>query len=57
MALAVRQVARREPRRLGEAVFTSAIALAVVVAANTALRLPAASHLYDALTVTRAVSP
>ncbi len=53
VALAVRQVARREPQRLGEAVFTSAIALAVVVAANALLRLPAASHLYDALTVTR----
>jgi uncharacterized membrane protein YbhN (UPF0104 family)/tRNA A-37 threonylcarbamoyl transferase component Bud32 len=53
VALAVRQLARREPRRLGEAVGTSAFALAVVVAANTALRLPAASHLYAALTTTR----
>ena len=56
VALAVRQVARRELRRLGEAVGTSAFALAVVVAANTALRLPAAAHLYAALAATRGLT-
>ncbi len=53
VALAVRQLARGESRRLAEAVFTSAITLAVVLAANTLLRLPAASDLYAALAVKR----
>jgi len=52
VALAVRQLARGESRRLAEAVFTSAITLAVVVAANTLLRLHAAARLYKALAVT-----
>ncbi len=53
VALAVRQIARGEPRRLAEALFTSAVTIAAVVAANTLLRLHAAAHLYDALAVTR----
>ncbi len=51
VALAVRQFLRNQPRRLAEAVATSAVTVAVVVAANALLRLPAAAHLYAALTV------
>ncbi len=53
VALAGRQLARGESRRLAEAVLTSAITIAVVVAANALLRLPRADHLYSALAVTR----
>ena len=53
VALAVRQFAHRQPRRLAEAVGTSAAMFGLVVAANTLLRLPAAAHFYAALTVTR----
>ena len=53
VALAVRQVAHRQPRRLAEAIGTSAVMFGVVVAANAVLRLPAAADFYAALTVTR----
>jgi glycosyltransferase 2 family protein len=53
VALAGRQLARGESRRLGEAVFTAAITLAVITAVNALLRLPRAAHLYSALAVTR----
>ena len=53
VALAARQLARGESRRLAEAVLTSAITIAVVVAANALLRLPRAAHLYSAIAVTR----
>ncbi len=52
-ALAARQLARRQFRRLGEAIATSAVTVAVVAAANALLRLPGAADLYAALTVTR----
>ena len=53
VALAVRQLARGQFRRLGEAMVTCALAVAVVVAANALLRLRGAADLYAALTVTR----
>ncbi len=53
VALAVRQFVRGQPRRLGEAAGTSALTVAVVVAANALLQLPAAAHLHTALTVPR----
>ena len=53
VALAARQFARRQPRRLGEALATSAVTVGVVVAANALLRLPDATDLYQVLTVTR----
>ena len=56
VALAVRQLARGESRRLAEAIFTSAVTLAVVVAANTLLRLHPAARLYKALAVTHGVA-
>jgi glycosyltransferase 2 family protein len=53
VVLAVRQLSRRRFRRLGEAIATSAVTVAIVVAANALLRLPGAADLYAALTVTR----
>jgi glycosyltransferase 2 family protein len=53
VALAVRQLARRQFRRLGEAIATSAVTVVVAVAANALLRLPGAHQLYASLTVTR----
>ena len=51
LALAVRLLIRRLPRRLAEAVGAGAVAAAVVMIINALLRLPAAAHLYDALTL------
>ena len=51
LALAVRLLIRRLPRRLAEAIGAGAVAAAVVMLVNALLRLPAAAHLYDALTL------
>src|SRR5260370_1243828 len=53
VALAVRQLTRRESRRLAEAVVTRAVAVALVVAAHTLPRRPPASHPYHAPRLTR----
>ena len=52
-ALAVRQLARGHYRRLGEAIATSAVTVAVVVAADALLHLHGTADLYAALTATR----
>ncbi len=49
VALAVRLIIRRQPRRLAEAVLTGVVAAAVVTGANLLLQHPAATHLYQAL--------
>jgi uncharacterized membrane protein YbhN (UPF0104 family) len=51
LALAVRLLIRRQPRRLAEAVGAGAAAVVVVAIFNALLRLPAAAQLYDALTL------
>ena len=51
LALAVRLLIRRLPRRLAEAVGAGAVAVVVVMVINALLRLPATAHLYDALTL------
>ena len=51
LALAVRLLIRRLPRRLAEAVGAGAVAVVVVMIINALLRLPAAAQLYDALTL------
>lgn len=51
LALAVRLLMRRHPRRLAEAVGAGAVAVGVVTIVNALLHLPAATHLYDALTL------
>src|SRR5215468_11936557 len=43
-ALAIRQLSRRQPRRLGEAALTGAAAIALIALANTAMRHGAAAH-------------
>jgi glycosyltransferase 2 family protein len=53
VALAVRQVVRRQLRRLAEAVATGVLAAAVAAVANTALRREVAARLYDAIIMTR----
>ncbi len=53
VALAVRQLVRGHYRRLGEAIATSAVTVAAVVAANALVLLPGAADLYAVLTVTR----
>ncbi len=52
IALAVRLLIRRQPRRLAEAAGTGAVAVGVVAIFNTLLRLPAAAQLHDALALT-----
>ena len=47
-ALAIRQVMRRQPRRLVEATLTGAVTIALIALANVALR-QAAGPLYDAI--------
>src|SRR5215510_8039223 len=47
-ALAIRQVSRRQPRRLVEAILTGAVTIALIALANVALR-QAAGPLYDAI--------
>jgi glycosyltransferase 2 family protein len=51
VALAVRQLARRQPRRLAEAIGTAGVTVAVVAGVNALLRLPFAAQLAAALTV------
>jgi len=46
--LAIRQVSRRQPRRLVEAILTGAVTIALIALANVALR-QAAGPLYDAI--------
>ena len=53
-ALAIRQLTRRQPRRLAEAVLTGGATIALVALANTALLHGAAAPLYDALAIQRA---
>ena len=51
LALAVRLLVRRRPRRLAEAVGAGALAVAAVTIINALLRQPAAALLYNALTL------
>jgi len=53
-ALAIRQLSRRQPRRLVEAVLTGGATLALVALANAALQHGAASALYDAIAIRHA---
>ena len=53
-ALAIRQLTRRQGRRLAEAVLTGGVTLALVALVNTALLHGAAAPLYDALAIQRA---
>src|SRR4249920_1283297 len=48
-ALAIRQLSRRQSRRLAEAVLTGAAAIALVALANVALRRGDAAQLYEAI--------
>ncbi|HTZ22422.1 MAG TPA: lysylphosphatidylglycerol synthase domain-containing protein, partial [Streptosporangiaceae bacterium] len=50
VALAIRMLIRRQPRRLAEAVVAGGITVALVLAANQVLRIHAAAGLYDVLT-------
>jgi uncharacterized membrane protein YbhN (UPF0104 family) len=52
-AIAIRQLSRRQPRRLGEAALTGAATIALVALANTAMRHGAAVPLYHAIAVPR----
>ena len=53
-ALAIRQLTRRQSRRLAEAVLTGGATIALVALANTALLRGAAPPLYDAIAIQRA---
>jgi uncharacterized membrane protein YbhN (UPF0104 family) len=53
-ALAIRQLIRRQSRRLAEAVLTGGATIALVALANTALLHGVAAPLYDALAIQRA---
>jgi uncharacterized protein (TIRG00374 family) len=53
VALAIRQLARRQGRTLAEAVATGVLAGAAVAAANNLLRDRAAARLYDAITMSK----
>ena len=53
-ALAIRQLSRRQPRRLAEAVLTGGATIALVALANAALQHGAAPALYDAIAIRRA---
>jgi glycosyltransferase 2 family protein len=50
VALAIRVLVRRQPRRLAEALGTGAITVGLVLSANLLLQLPAAAGLYGVLT-------
>ena len=50
IALAVRTLVRRQPRRLAEAIAAGGITVGLVLAANVLLKRPAAAGLYDVLT-------
>jgi glycosyltransferase 2 family protein len=56
VALAVRELVRRRPRRLAEAVATGVLAVGAVALANTLLQHSAASQLYHAITMSRTAS-
>src|SRR5215471_20741751 len=49
VALAIRQLSRRRPRQLTEAILTAGAAIVVVALVNAALRTSAAAQLYDAI--------
>jgi uncharacterized membrane protein YbhN (UPF0104 family) len=53
-ALAIRQLSRRQPRRLAEAVLTGGATIALVALANQALQHGAAPALYDAIAIRHA---
>jgi uncharacterized membrane protein YbhN (UPF0104 family)/tRNA A-37 threonylcarbamoyl transferase component Bud32 len=53
-ALAIRQLSRRQPRRLAEAVLTGGATIALVALANAALQHGAAAALYDAIAIRHA---
>ena len=53
LALAIRQITRRQPRALAEAVATGVLAGAVVTATNYLLRHRFAWRLYDAITMSK----
>src|SRR5215475_314669 len=53
-ALAIRQLSRRQSRRLAEAVLTGGATIALVALANAALQHGAATALYDAIAIRRA---
>jgi glycosyltransferase 2 family protein len=50
VALAIRVLVRRQPRRLAEALGAGAVTVGLVLGANLLLRLPAAAGLYSVLT-------
>ncbi|HUL24902.1 MAG TPA: lysylphosphatidylglycerol synthase domain-containing protein [Streptosporangiaceae bacterium] len=52
-AIAIRQLSRRHPRRLAEALLTGAGAIALVALANAAMQHGAAASLYHAIAVPR----
>jgi glycosyltransferase 2 family protein len=52
-ALAIRQLSRRQSRRLAEAVLTGGATIALVALANAALQHGAAAALYDAIAIRR----
>src|SRR5215469_8440883 len=49
VALAIRQLSRRRPRQLAEAILTAGAAILVVALVNAALHTSAAAQLYDAI--------
>jgi glycosyltransferase 2 family protein len=53
VALAVRQIFRRQPRQLAEAVATGVLAAVAVAVANAVLHTSSAHLLYDAITMAR----
>jgi uncharacterized membrane protein YbhN (UPF0104 family) len=53
VALAIRQIFRRQPRQLAEAVATGVLAIVVVAGVNFLLRTSSAQVLYDAITMVR----
>jgi glycosyltransferase 2 family protein len=56
VALAIRQLSRRQPRQLVEAVLTGLGALLLVALVNAALRTGAAAQLYDAIAASSAAA-
>jgi uncharacterized membrane protein YbhN (UPF0104 family) len=49
VALAIRQLSRRRPRQLAEAILTAGVAIIVIALVNAALHTAAAAQLYDAI--------
>jgi glycosyltransferase 2 family protein len=56
VALAIRELVRRQPRRLAEAAGTAVLAVAVVAVANVLLSHHTSSLLYHAITVSRSAT-